>query len=58
MAALGKVFISYSRQDITFVKRLRNDLAQAGIPVWIDHEALQPGTGNWEKAIRAGFEPM
>jgi hypothetical protein len=39
-----RVFISYSHLDDEFVKRLRQDLASAGISVWIDHEGLQPGT--------------
>lgn len=46
------LFISYSRKDIVFVNRLREDLKAQGVPYWIDKEGLSPGTPNWEWAIR------
>lgn len=46
------LFISYSRKDLTFVNRLREDLRVLNIPYWIDREGLYPGTPNWERAIR------
>lgn len=46
------VFISYSRTDSDFVERLRTDLQNAGINVWIDQTGLKPGTRNWEQTLR------
>ncbi|MEP7287148.1 MAG: TIR domain-containing protein, partial [Chloroflexota bacterium] len=51
-----KIFISYSHRDGAFAERLRMDIEQAGLSVWIDHEELQPGTPDWEKAIRAAIK--
>ena len=45
-------FISYSRKDFTTVDRLRNDLRDAGIDIWIDKVGLTPGTLSWEQALR------
>lgn len=47
----GHIFLSYSRCDLTFVKRLYMDLNKAGFRVWIDQEGLEPGTPGWERAI-------
>jgi hypothetical protein len=41
-----KVFISYSRKDIEFARKLAASLSEAGINVWIDVEDVPPGT-NW-----------
>src|ERR1019366_9114554 len=46
------VFISYARPDGDFARRLAFDLERANIPVWIDAEALIPGTPDWEGEIR------
>jgi hypothetical protein len=50
-----KVFISYSRDDAAFVKKLRMRLKQAKLSTWLDVEGLKPGT-QWqpelEKALR------
>lgn len=49
------VFLSYSRKDSQMMRRVRDDLRDAGLRVWTD-EALEPGTEAWEseveKAIR------
>jgi hypothetical protein len=50
------VFISYSHSQSSVVDRLKRDLRQAGIQVWIDHENLEPGTPSWEQAIRTGIQ--
>lgn len=50
------IFISHSSTDSEFVQRLATDLQQIGIPIWVDHQKLKPGTRNWEKAIRAGLK--
>ncbi len=53
---VGQLFISYSRQDIDFVNRLRDDFTAHSIDYWIDAEALSPGTPSWEKALRAAID--
>lgn len=47
-----RVFISYSRKDFHIVDRLRNDLRDAKIGIWIDKVGLTPGTLSWEQALR------
>jgi len=49
---MSQIFISYARKDLSFVDRLHNDLGEANVNYWIDHEGLSPGTRNWERAIR------
>lgn len=48
----GYVFISYSRRDTPFVKRLQADLKSRGIDYWIDRDGIRPGNANWERSIR------
>lgn len=48
-------FISYSRRDTDFVRRLADRLAQENRNVWVDWEDI-PATADWWKAIRAGIE--
>jgi hypothetical protein len=38
------VFLSYSRSDLEFALRLKNDLQKRGIDVWMDQEDIQPAT--------------
>src|SRR6266516_758328 len=49
---LSHVFLSYARTDGSFVSQLQSDLQARGIPVWIDHEDIQPGTPDWEDSLR------
>ena len=44
------VFISYCRENKQEVQRLRNDLINAGEPIWWDQDIL-PGQ-DWEYAVR------
>ena len=46
-----RVFISYVREDKNIVERLRQDLSDRGIDVWIDRYEIKPGV-IWEDAIR------
>lgn len=55
LALPSHLFISYAREDLDFVNRLRTDLASRHVPYWIDREGLPPGTPNWERAIRAAI---
>lgn len=49
------VFISYSRHDVVYAKRLASALKTQGFGVWLDKENLTPGTPDWERAIRVGI---
>ncbi|MGJ3238886.1 MAG: SUMF1/EgtB/PvdO family nonheme iron enzyme [Anaerolineae bacterium] len=44
------VFLSYSRKDLPFMKRIQTDLQRAKLAVWSD-EQLEPGTTSWQLAI-------
>jgi hypothetical protein len=50
------VFISYSRVNSDFVRRLTDDLRRRGITVWVDDKGLTPGTPDWESAIRDAID--
>ncbi len=47
---MNEIFISYSRQDKTFVQKLKTSLNQAGIDPWIDTEDIWPAT-EWQDEI-------
>lgn len=49
------IFISYSRQDLTFVERLSNDLNTSGIRVWLDVNQILPGE-SWDDQIQQALE--
>jgi len=55
MRAMDYTFISYSRQDHTFVDKLVADLQQAGIRVWRDTEQIQAGA-QWQREIEDALE--
>jgi TIR domain len=44
------VFISYAREDSTFVKRLISDLKAAGANVWLDQIDIRPGS-RWDREV-------
>jgi TIR domain-containing protein/SIR2-like protein len=44
------VFLSYAREDIEAVKRLKSALERAGLPVWFDMEQIKGGQ-DWERRI-------
>lgn len=44
-------FMSYSREDVSYQKRVATELRQRGIIVWVDTENLIPGSPAWEKEI-------
>lgn len=52
---MADVFLSYSRKDSDFVKRLHDGLAKLGRDVWVDWEDI-PLTADWWREIRAGIE--
>lgn len=51
----GHVFVSYVREDRVLVDRLAKALTEAGVVVWLDHDAIRPGT-RWKNAIRHAIE--
>ena len=52
---MQKVFISYSRKDIDFVRKLAGDLEKAGYDVWWDITDLHGGE-DWVRTIPAAIE--
>ena len=53
---MSYLFISYSRQNKEFVQQLKNDLQAAGLTIWIDSVGLQPGTPDWDQALRDAID--
>jgi TIR domain/Bacterial SH3 domain len=49
------IFVSYSRTDQAFVKRLVNDLRAHGVNVWLDQDSIAPGQ-RWDMAIERALE--
>jgi hypothetical protein len=49
------VFISYSRKDKEFVRRLGEALESRGREVWVDWEDIRP-TEEWMQAIYGAIE--
>lgn len=52
---MADVFISYSRKDIEFVRRLHQALTSANRESWVDWQDI-PLTSNWRDEIRQGME--
>src|SRR5213592_1830484 len=50
-----EVFISYSRKDTDFVRRLDEALKSRGREAWVDWEDIRP-TEEWMQAIYAAIE--
>ena len=51
---MNRVFISYSRQNLTFAERLARDLDDAGFDVWLDVRQIKGGQ-EWRDAIFTGI---
>src|SRR6266566_6042748 len=52
---MTRLFISYSRQDEEFVRKLATDLDQLGAEVWIDLDDIPAGM-KWSTAIAQGLK--
>ena len=52
--ANNTVFISYSREDVAFMEKLKNQLEDKNIKVWIDQNI--PGGTDWDSAIEKALE--
>ena len=48
--------LSYSRRDMDLVEGLRNDLVSTGVPIWKDDLNIEPGTPNYDQAIRQALQ--
>src|SRR5262249_50803695 len=52
---MTRLFISYSRQDEEFARRLATDLHEFGAEVWIDLDDIPVGM-KWSTAIQQGLK--
>ena len=52
---MATVFVSYSRKDGTFAKRLIAQLQRGGLDTWIDREDMPPDV-DWWKEIEKRIE--
>lgn len=52
---MTKVFISYSRKDLSFVEKLASDLEDADVSAWYDLSRLQGGD-RWAKELEAAID--
>lgn len=52
---MAKIFISYSRKDIEFAKKLTGELQESGLDFWVDWEGIPP-TVDWMLQIEKGIE--
>lgn len=52
---MADLFISYSRRDKAFVKRLGDALVAQGRDLWVDWQDI-PATADWWKEVVAGIE--
>ena len=52
---MAKVFVSYSRKDIEFAKRLTEELKKSNLDFWVDWEGIPP-TVDFMKKIEKGIE--
>jgi hypothetical protein len=50
------VFVSYSRHDAAFALRVQAALEARGIHAWIDLVGLEPGTPDWDEALRSAIK--
>jgi formylglycine-generating enzyme required for sulfatase activity len=52
---MASIFISYSRKDIIFARRLKEELEKRELDVWVDLEDIPP-TVDWMKEIQKNIE--
>src|SRR5450432_3919690 len=52
---MSKVFISYSREDKAFVRRLHDALVAQTFDVWVDWEDI-PSSADWWQEISTGID--
>ena len=52
---MAKIFVSYSRKDIEFAKRLTGELQKSELDFWVDWEGIPP-TVDWMRQVQKGIE--
>src|SRR5262245_12488446 len=52
---MSDVFVSYSRRDADFVRRLTQALTAHGLSIWVDEEGIPP-SAEWMREILAAIE--
>jgi hypothetical protein len=52
---MARIFISYSRSDVTFARDLTANLSDLGADVWLDVDDIPAGE-NWGRAIQQGLD--
>src|SRR5690348_16559007 len=52
---MSLVFVSYSRSDEAFARRLVKDLRTAGVNVWLDQDNIGAGQ-RWDMAIERALD--
>lgn len=50
------IFLSYSREDVAIMTRIKNDLNSNNFTIWVDELSLELGTPTWETAIQKALE--
>ena len=55
IVVMSKVFLSYSRGDKDFARRLAGELTEQGQDVWIDLDDIPP-SAEWKSEIRSAIE--
>jgi RNA-directed DNA polymerase len=51
----AQIFISYSRQDEEFVRKLGRTLQEVGANIWLDTSSIRVGD-DWDNAVQKGLE--
>ncbi|MBC7878149.1 MAG: toll/interleukin-1 receptor domain-containing protein [Anaerolineales bacterium] len=52
---MAKIFVSYSRKDIEFARKLTDELQKNDLDFWVDWEGIPP-TVDWWQQIEKGIE--
>ena len=52
---MPKIFISYAREDLPAVQRLKAAMDAAGLTTWFDLDRLEGGD-DYDRKIRANFD--
>jgi hypothetical protein len=50
---MSEIFVSYAREDLPFVERLRRILEGEGLDLWVDVEGLYAGEEFWPEVAKA-----
>ncbi len=53
---MAEIFLSYSRANEGFMRRLKKDLKRAGFSVWVDQTGLKRGSPGWKAKIQKEIE--